>query len=170
MQRSRWVHALLIIVLCLGTLCQALRASAQQGPPVRQNVRLAILDLFTEVKGTYHLSSDVRGEVELDPALKTFEARLTSILQQVHATHRIESGVYSIFHDDRKVDVRGALRALFRSVSVSYSIGPDVQGLVKVDSNPGRFEDKLWALLIQVHATYEIEGGVFVIYMRGHGH
>ena len=55
------------------------------------------------------------------------------------------------------VDVREALRALFKSVGVSYSIAPEVQGTVTVNLKNVRFDTALQNILKQVEATYRRE-------------
>src|SRR5579862_6087362 len=64
------------------------------------------------------------------------------------------------------VDVREALRALFKSVGVSYSIAPEVQGTVTVNLKNVRFDTALQNILKQVDATYRVEGGVYQIIHR----
>jgi hypothetical protein len=65
-----------------------------------------------------------------------------------------------------QADVREALRALFKNVSVSYSIAPEVQGTVTVSLRNVTFEAALQNILKQVDATYRIEGGVYQIIKR----
>ncbi|MFQ3586145.1 MAG: secretin and TonB N-terminal domain-containing protein [Fimbriimonadaceae bacterium] len=65
-----------------------------------------------------------------------------------------------------QADVREALRQLFRSVNVSYSISPDVQGTVTLSLRNVTFETALRNILNQVDATYRVEGGVFQIIRR----
>ena len=64
------------------------------------------------------------------------------------------------------VDVREALRALFKSVGVSYSIAPEVQGTVTVNLKNVRFDTALQNILKQCDATYRVEGGVYQIIKR----
>src|SRR4051794_14854354 len=64
------------------------------------------------------------------------------------------------------VDVREALRALFKSVGVSYSIAPEVQGSVTVNLKNVRFDTALQNILKQCDATYRVEGGVYQIIKR----
>jgi hypothetical protein len=64
------------------------------------------------------------------------------------------------------VDVREALRALFKSVGVSYSIAPEVQGTVTVNMKNQRFDTVLQNILKQVDSTYRVEGGVYQIIKR----
>src|SRR4051812_4403099 len=64
------------------------------------------------------------------------------------------------------VDVREALRALFKNVGVSYSIAPEVQGTVTVNLRNVTFEAALQNILKQVDGTYRIEGGVYQIIKR----
>ncbi|HVT11159.1 MAG TPA: hypothetical protein VHE55_02750 [Fimbriimonadaceae bacterium] len=68
--------------------------------------------------------------------------------------------------DFDSVDVREALRALFKSVGVSYSIAPEVQGTVTVNLKNVRFDTALQNILKQVDATYRVEGGVYQIIHR----
>jgi hypothetical protein len=63
-------------------------------------------------------------------------------------------------------DVREALKILFRSVNVSYSIAPDVQGLITVSLRNVPFETALRNILNQVDATDRVEGGVYQIIRR----
>ena len=63
-------------------------------------------------------------------------------------------------------DVREALKILFRSVNVSYSIAPDVQGTITVSLKNVPFETALRNILNQVEATYRVEGGVYQIIKR----
>jgi hypothetical protein len=63
-------------------------------------------------------------------------------------------------------DVREALRALFNTVGVSYTIGQDVQGTVTVDLKDQTFETCLQAITRQVDATYRIEAGIYQIVKR----
>jgi hypothetical protein len=66
----------------------------------------------------------------------------------------------------QQADVREALRALFRTVGVDYSIAPDVQGLITVSLRNVPFETALQAILRQVDATYRIEAGIYQIVRR----
>ncbi len=65
-----------------------------------------------------------------------------------------------------QADVREALRALFKNVSVSYSIAPEVQGPVTVSLKNVPFDVALQNVLRQVDATYRVEGGVYEIVKR----
>src|SRR5579862_6327541 len=64
------------------------------------------------------------------------------------------------------VDVREALRALFKSVGVSYSIAPEVQGTVTVNLKNVRFDTALQNILKLVDSTYRVEAGVYQIIKR----
>lgn len=65
-----------------------------------------------------------------------------------------------------QADVREAIKILFRNVGVSYSIAPDVQGVVTVSLRNVPFETALQNILKQVNATYRVEGGVYQIIAR----
>ncbi len=65
-----------------------------------------------------------------------------------------------------QADVREALRSLFRSVGVSYTIAPEVQGTVTVSLKNVTFETALQNITRQVDATYRVEGGVYQIVRR----
>jgi type II secretory pathway component GspD/PulD (secretin) len=61
------------------------------------------------------------------------------------------------------IDVREALRSLFRSVGTSYSIASDIQGTVTPLPGSRTFDERLTAILKQVNATYKFEGGVYEV-------
>ena len=65
-----------------------------------------------------------------------------------------------------EADVREALKILFRSVNVSYSIAPDVQGTITLSLKNVPFETALRNITNQVDATYRVEGGVYQIIRR----
>lgn len=65
-----------------------------------------------------------------------------------------------------QADVREALRALFKNVTVSYSIAPEVQGSVTANMRNVSFQTALQNVLRQVDATYRVEGGVYEIIKR----
>jgi hypothetical protein len=65
-----------------------------------------------------------------------------------------------------QADVREALRSLFRSVGVSYSIAPEVQGTVTVSLKSVTFETALQNITRQVDATYRVEAGIYQIVRR----
>ncbi|MFI5384870.1 MAG: hypothetical protein ACHQ50_02010, partial [Fimbriimonadales bacterium] len=92
-------------------------------------------------------------------------AMLTGIPSTAHAqTDPANQIIPSLDFDS--VDVREALRALFKSVGVSYSIAPEVQGTVTVNLKNVRFDTALQNILKQVDATYRVEGGVYQIIKR----
>jgi type II secretory pathway component GspD/PulD (secretin) len=78
------------------------------------------------------------------------------------AQQGIQSSAVQEINVDR-VDVREALRTLFRQVSVSYSISPEVQGNVTVHLRNVSFDLALRAILEQVNATCRIEEGIYQI-------
>jgi len=68
--------------------------------------------------------------------------------------------------DMEQVDVREALRAIFKSTGGSYSVSPEVQGLVTVSLHNVKFETALQNVLKQVKATYRVIGGIYEIIPR----
>jgi type II secretory pathway component GspD/PulD (secretin) len=84
------------------------------------------------------------------------------------ATAQGQGGQGQITLDFDSADVREALRALFRTMGVSYSIAPAVQGTVTVHMHGMPFETALQNILKQVDATYRIVGGVYEIVPRDH--
>ncbi len=62
-----------------------------------------------------------------------------------------------------QADIRDALKILFRSVQVNYTIASDVQGTVTVSLKNVPFETALRNVLSQADATYRVEGGIYVI-------
>ncbi len=74
--------------------------------------------------------------------------------------------IFQSFRFDQ-ADIRQALRDTFKRVGVSYSIAPEVQGVVTLELRNVTFEVALEHILRQVEATYRIEGGVFCIFRKG---
>ncbi len=68
--------------------------------------------------------------------------------------------------DVQNVDVREALRSLFKSVGISYSVAPEVQGTVTLSLHNVKFETALQNICKQVEATYRITGGIYEIVHR----
>lgn len=64
------------------------------------------------------------------------------------------------------LDVREAIRRLFKSVGVPCTIDPAVKGRITIRLQGASFEQALQTILIQVRATYRVEGGVFQIILR----
>ncbi|HLK13594.1 MAG TPA: hypothetical protein VKT78_02215, partial [Fimbriimonadaceae bacterium] len=62
--------------------------------------------------------------------------------------------------DLEDVDVRDAIRALFKNVNANYVVAPEVQGTVTITLKNVKFEVALRNILDQVKATYRIEGGI----------
>lgn len=60
-----------------------------------------------------------------------------------------------------QADIRDALRSMFKSSDVSYTIAPEVQGTVTANIKEKTLKEALSQLLDQVDATYRIEGGIF---------
>ncbi|MHB8636355.1 MAG: hypothetical protein ACYC96_07775 [Fimbriimonadaceae bacterium] len=71
--------------------------------------------------------------------------------------------------DLEDVDVRDAIRALFKNVNANYVVAPEVQGTVTVQLKSITFEVALRNILDQVKATYRIEGGIYNIIKRDEG-
>jgi len=75
------------------------------------------------------------------------------------------SGV-NVLTQGKRMDVRSALKALFRKNEGSYILAPDVKGAVMVDIDGQPFEKVLQSICDQVHATFKVEGGVYNIYLK----
>lgn len=65
-----------------------------------------------------------------------------------------------------EADVRDALRIIFKTVGVSYSISADVIGTITVNLKDVPFETALRNVLGQVNATYRVEGGIYTIILK----
>lgn len=65
-----------------------------------------------------------------------------------------------------QADVREALRAVFKRADVSYTISPDVQGVVTVSLRNVTLDVALLNVTRQVDATFRIEGGVYQVVKR----
>jgi hypothetical protein len=63
-------------------------------------------------------------------------------------------------------DIRYALKQLFDSVKVNYSIDPNVQGQVTVSLTDVSFETALNTVLRQLNLIYRLESGVYYITNR----
>ncbi|MBL8068324.1 MAG: hypothetical protein JNM28_07725 [Armatimonadetes bacterium] len=62
-----------------------------------------------------------------------------------------------------QADIRDALKVLFRSTSLNYTVAPDVQGVVTVSLKNVPFKTALRGILQQVDATWREEGNIFNI-------
>ncbi len=60
-------------------------------------------------------------------------------------------------------DVRDAIRMLFKTAGVPYTLSDQVQGTVTVTLTNVPFETALRSILGQVEATYEVTGGIYNI-------
>ena len=60
-----------------------------------------------------------------------------------------------------QADIRDALKVLFRSTSLNYTVAPDVQGVVTVSLKDVPFKTALRGILQQVDATWREEGNIF---------
>jgi len=88
-----------------------------------------------------------------------------SISQPVRA--QIDSGQSNdITIQVTKGDLRRTLRSVFSQAGVSYSISPEVQGLVTVRLRNVTLDNALNTILRQVDATYRIDGGTYQVYAR----
>lgn len=65
-----------------------------------------------------------------------------------------------------QADIRDALKILFNSSGISYTVAPDVQGPVTASIKDQPFRTVLRNILNQVGATWREEGGVYNIIMR----
>lgn len=68
--------------------------------------------------------------------------------------------------DLQDVDIRDAIRALFKNVNANYVVQPEVQGTVTITLKNIKFDVALRNILDQVKATYRIEGGMYTILKR----
>lgn len=62
-----------------------------------------------------------------------------------------------------QADIRDALKVLFRSTSLNYTVAPDVQGVITVSLKNVPFKTALRGILTQVDATWREEGNIFNI-------
>jgi hypothetical protein len=60
-----------------------------------------------------------------------------------------------------QADIRDALKVLFRSTSLNYTVAPDVQGVITVSLKNVPFKTALRGILTQVDATWREEGNIF---------
>lgn len=158
------------------------RFAAEERERYGVDIRQAIFELMKNGGAGYSMSPHIKGRVRIDEnELKSlpFEAALQRILKQANATYRVADGFYEFLpvetQDPGKKlvnisfegeDVRSAIRKLFRSVEVPYSIGVDVEGTVSVNFKNVPLDSALTTMLSQVHATYQVEGDVYQIVSR----
>lgn len=155
------------------------RVAEEERQSEREDVREVLARLFKNVVVSVTVSPYVTGRVKISEAeLKdiTFEAAIHRILKQVNATYRVEGGVYEIVPQDagqklvtfaaENEDARDAIRMLFRSVDVLYSIAPEIAGPVSVNFKNVPLNTALTTMLRQVNATYQVEGGVYQIVLQ----
>jgi type II secretory pathway component GspD/PulD (secretin) len=62
-----------------------------------------------------------------------------------------------------KIDVREALRSIFKQANISYTIAPEVKGSVSADFRGLVIEDAVSVLVRQVNAVVRVEGGVYQV-------
>jgi hypothetical protein len=62
-----------------------------------------------------------------------------------------------------QVDLRDALKKLFKVVNVSYSVEPSLQGKISVDLKGVPFDKALQRVLDQVKGTFTVEAGIYMI-------
>lgn len=133
-------------------------------------------------KMSYSISPQLKGRIKLDEKdLRglTFEAALQRVLSQVGGTCRVVDGIYEFLPSQRQdagqklvnisfqgEDVRDAIRKLFRSVDIPYSVAVEIRGTVTVDFKNVPLNQALATMLSQVNATYQVEGGVYQIVLR----
>lgn len=132
--------------------------------------------LYKNAGVSVEISPGLKGRIKLsENELKglTFESAIQRILKQANATYLVEGGVYKIVPQNpgQKIvsveftneDVRDALRKLFISTGITYSIGVEVQGTVTAMMKNVPFDTALTNLLKQVDSRFQIEGGVYQV-------
>ena len=173
--------ALLVVLLCLGASSRAVgqrdvsQSSVGKFEMNQADVRVVLHDLFKLVGVSYSIAPEVQGTVTLSLRNVTFQTALENVLRQVDATYRVEGGVFSIIPKQNtssnvaqiqfdNVDVREAIREAFRTMNVSYTIAPEVQGTVTLNLRDISFDTLLSNILRQANASYRVDGGVYMIF------
>lgn len=64
------------------------------------------------------------------------------------------------------LDVREAIRRLFKSVDFPYSIDSEIEGPISINLHGVTFEQAFQTILRQVNATYRVEGGIYQIILQ----
>lgn len=152
------------------------------------DIRDAVRDLLGRTNEPYTVDPAVQGSVSIDLKNVDRDTALREVLWRVGADYAIDNGVYKVHSltvapaggaasgqgpgvfqtnieefDVSMVDVREALRTLFKKVGTSYAIAPEVQGEVTLSVRNTPFLATLKHLLRQVNAGYRVEGGVVMI-------
>jgi len=140
------------------------------------------------------IAKDVQGVVTLSLRNVSREVVLQNILRQVDATYRLRGQTLEVMrrpedlvpkeiasllppekaalplrryvHAYSGVSVRTVLKDYFEPNGISYTISPDVEGLVNIELGTGAFDVAFEEIIRQVNATYLIEGGVYKIVRR----
>ncbi|MCB0825828.1 MAG: hypothetical protein KDC26_06535, partial [Armatimonadetes bacterium] len=90
--------------------------------------------------------------------LATTAAPMTALAQQDDPGNKI---IPSVELDQS--DVRDALKLVFRSSGISYTVAPDVQGVITISVTNQPLRTVLRNILNQVDSTWREEGGIYNI-------
>lgn len=96
-------------------------------------------------------------------ALATLAFGLTTFAPTAQAQGSPEKATKTVSLDVTSVDLREALRAIFKQAGVSYTIDANLKGIVTADFRSVALEDALRIVLRQVDGRYRIDGGVYMI-------
>lgn len=152
------------------------RVAAEEKEARGEDAVEVIARLYKNAGVSVEISPDVKGRIRLnenDLKSLTFEAAIHRVLKQANATYLVEGGVYKIVPQSagqkivsfefKNEDVRDALRQLFLSTDITYSIGVEVQGTVTATMKNVPFDTALANILKQVDSKFLIEGGVYQV-------
>lgn len=142
------------------------------------DVREVLRRYYSAIGKTAILSPDLKGTVSVNMRDHSAKDVLDYILAQAHALVEEQGdGVLvrpltldemseprgRVDFDLKNVDVREALRAVFRRFDTTYSVDPNVTGTVSFKMRNVDIHTALRNLLGQVGATWEVQAGVYQI-------
>ena len=177
-----------LVLLCAASLSSV--GAAQQLSHTLDKVELsqapievALREIFQD-KASFILSPEVKGEITASFNRVNAEKALSAVLRSAKATFRIEDGIYYIeprgeialpfstplTMEFKDMEVRTAIKNVMKASRATYTIAPDVQGMVSLSLKGEGFAEALDKILEQVGATYSMEGGVVNIRAKDRSH
>ena len=158
--------------LATGLLTNAIAQGTISMSASREDIHIVLVEIFRSQNVTFVASPEVNGTISFSTKNATLEDTLDAVLTPIHATYRVENNVYKIVpktgdglvtQSFENVDIRAALREIFKDASASYTVGDKVVGNVTAELKNLPLEVALTAVLKTVNATYRQEGNVYEI-------
>lgn len=147
----------------------------------RADVREALRILFKTGGKSYAIAPEVQGLVTAKLDNIGFETALQTVVSQVGARYRVESGVYQVALSPvapntgelgspviteimfDRAEIGQVLRAIFARMNREYILDPSLKGTVTCSLKNVPLNTALQNILYQVNGSYTIEDGVYKI-------